>query len=125
MKKQKQKKSCYAIHYLDNGENIIVKAWSECQKKTKGRGNMFKGFASETEAKEWLNSISPKQEAAHREQVKRNKKAKNAEAAKVLFELRLERQVADDLQKRSAALKMNPETLVENLILEYLYDMDH
>ncbi len=46
----KSKNNFYAIHYIGTGENVIVKTWAECQKKTKGRANRYRGFITEEEA---------------------------------------------------------------------------
>ena len=54
----KPKSKCYAIHYIDNNENKIIKTWAECSKLIKGRSNKYHGFANEKDAKEWLNSFS-------------------------------------------------------------------
>lgn len=120
---RKQKKNFYAIHYIGTGENIIVKTWPECQQKTKGRANMFKGFATEDEAQNWFAEITPKKEASHQKQAERSKEIKKNHACKVTFPLKLERQTVLDLRTKAATLNTSVESLAENLILEYLYDM--
>lgn len=119
---KKQRKNCYAIHFLDNGEDVIVKTWADCQKRTKGRGNMFKGFMSEDEAREWLASITGKKEQAHKEQVKRSKEIKRAKGTKATYLVQLEPEADKAFRKRVMEIGMPAEKLIENLILEYLYD---
>lgn len=120
---KKQKKNFYAIHYIGTRENIIVKTWAECQKKTKGRANMFKGFITEDEAHKWLAEIDPKKEATHQKQAERSKEAKKNPTGKVSFSIKLERKAVSDLRKKAETFNMPVEFLVENLILEYLYDV--
>ena len=119
---KKQKKNFYAIHYIGSGENIIVKTWAECQKKTKGRANMFKGFVTEEEAREWLAGMDSKKETLHIKRYEKRKEVKKLPAGKVSFPIKLERQAISDLHKKAESFNMPMEFLVENLILEYLYD---
>lgn len=119
---KKQKKNFYAIYYIGTGENTIVKTWAECQKKTKGRANKFKGFITEDEARKWLAEIDPKKAAAQQKQAERSKEAKKSPTAKVPFSIKLERKAVADLRKKAETFNMPVEFLVENLILEYLYD---
>lgn len=119
----KRKKNCYAIYYTGSGDSIIVKTWAECQKKTQGRANKFKGFRTEQEAQKWLEEIDPKAKIATKKRPQKQKKEKKAKTGKVQFQLTLELQALAELRKRAETLKMQPETLVENLILEYLYDL--
>ncbi len=124
MAEKKQKKKFYAIHYIGSGENIIVKAWTECQKKTKGRANMFKGFATEEEAREWFAGIDKKAETTHQKQAEKSKEAKKSPTSKVSFQIKLERKAVSDLRQKASSINMPAEILVENLILEYLYDIN-
>lgn len=118
----KTKNTCYAIYYIGTGESIIVKTWSECQKKTKGRANKFKGFTTEDEAQKWLASIDPKKAALHQKQTAKRMEAKKPLTGKVSFSIKLERRAVSDLIKKAESLNMPVEFLMENLILEYLYD---
>lgn len=118
----KSKKNFYAIHYIGTGENTIVKTWADCQKKTKGRANMYKGFATEDEARKWLAEIDPKKESSHQKQAERSKEAKRTQTGKASFAIKLERKALSDLRKKAETLNMPAEVLVENLVLEYLYD---
>ena len=118
----KTKNNCYAIHYIGTGENIIVKTWAECEKKTKGRANRYKGFTTEDEARKWLADINPKKDAIHQKQAEKHRETKKATTGKGTFSINLERQVIADLRKKAEAFNMPVEILAENLILEYLYD---
>ena len=119
---KKQKKNFYAIHYIGTGESIIVKTWEECQKKTKGRANKFKGFATEEEAREWLAGIDGKKITSNQRHIEKHKEVKKSPAGKTTFQIRLERQAISDLRKKADSFNMPVDFLVENLILEYLYD---
>ena len=119
---EKKRKNYYAIHYIGSGENIIVKTLAECQKKTKGRANMFKGFATEKEAREWFAGIDKTKETTHQRQAVKSKEAKKSPTSKVSFQIKLERQVVSDFNQKASSMNMSAETLLENLILEYLYD---
>ena len=120
---EKKKKKLYAIHYIGSGENIIVKTWAECQKKTKGRANMFKGFATEKEAQEWFAGIDKNKETVHQKQAEKRREAKKSPTSKVSFQITLERKAVSDLRQKAFSINMSTEVLVENLILEYLYDL--
>jgi len=68
---KKPKKNFYAVHYIGTTENIITSVWSECQKLTRGRDNMYKGFYTLEEAEQWLKNITPRHEKRHKERVKK------------------------------------------------------
>lgn len=121
---KKRKKNCYAIYYTDSGESIIVKTWEECQRKTQGRANKFKGFGAEHEAQKWLNEIAPNAKSTPQKQLQKHKEKRKSRSSKAPFQLELEQQALSELRKRAAILKMQPEILAENLILEYLYDLE-
>jgi hypothetical protein len=70
-----------------------------------GHNNLMRGFSAEVEAKAWLDSL-----------------AELKSTGKVTYQVRLDSNDANQLQKRLAALHMSPSQLIENLILEYLYD---
>lgn len=123
MAQKKQKWSCYAIHYIDSGEDFVVKSWAECQKKTTGHNNKMKGFQSEAEAREWLASIGGKKTAPPQKRTEKAKTVKQPRTGRIPFQIKLERQAANDLQKKAAMLNTPVEFLLENLVLEYLYDM--
>lgn len=46
------------------------------------------------------------------------------ETEKPAFNICLEQEAAYDLKQKAARINMSPETLITNLILEYLYDLD-
>lgn len=119
-----KKKNYYAIHYIQSKESVIVKTWAECQKKTKGRANMFKGFATEAEAQEWLKGLGKENGAGHQKGKSKSKTPQKKPAGKLPITIKLDRDAAADLRKRAESIKMPVETLVENLVLEYLYDID-
>lgn len=73
---KKQKKKCYAIHFIDEKRDEIVFSWSECQEKMKGHNNMFKGFMTELDAEEWLKGITTDKEKAHNRQVDAHREEK-------------------------------------------------
>ena len=105
MSKVKQKKNFYAIFYRDNKKCFVVKTWPECQRIMCGHNNYMRGFTTEAEARTWLDSLT-------------NSKPNG----KVAYQVKLKANDAEQLQKRLVGLKMSPTELIENLILEYLYD---
>lgn len=105
MSKVKQGKSFYAIFYRDSKKSFIVKTWPECQRIMRGHSNFMRGFYTEAEAKAWLDSL-----------------AECKPKGTVTYQIRLKSNDADQLQKRLIGLDMSPSTLIENLVLEYLYD---
>lgn len=46
------------------------------------------------------------------------------EMEKPAFNICLDQEAAYDLKQKAARIHMSPETLITNLILEYLYDID-
>lgn len=123
MAQKKQKWSCYAIHYVDSGENFVIKSWAECQKKTAGHNNKMKGFQNEADAREWLAGFGGKKMAPPPKHANKEKTIKQPRTSRIPIQIKLERQAANDLQKKAAMLNTPVEVLLENLILEYLYDM--
>ena len=105
MNKVKQKKHFYAIFYRHSKKGFIVKTWPECQRIMRGQSNFMRGFSTEAEAKAWLDSLT---------EYKPN--------GTVTYQIKLKSNDADQLQKRLIELNMAPATLIENLVLEYLYD---
>ena len=77
---KKQKKNYYAIHFIDEKRDEIVTSWEECQRKMKGRHNMFKGFMTKEEALAWLGGIT--KEAEERQTAQANKHRKFASNSK-------------------------------------------
>ena len=122
MKTQKQKKNCYAIYYIDTGDTYIANTWAECQKKTKGRANQFKGFSSEADARKWLSVTVKDSNSTKRTQHSIGNEPQRYHSRKISFQIRLERKDANALREKAEYMKMPIEVLVENLILEYLYD---
>lgn len=100
-----KKKNFYAIYYRDSKKSFIVKTWPECQRVMRGHNNLMRGFFTETEAKEWLESLT-------------DCKCKGM----VTYCVRLKFDDAEQLQRRLDELHLSPATLIENLVLEYLYD---
>ena len=117
----KQKKKCYAIHYVGKNEDVIVTSWDECQRLTKGRNNMFKGFMSEEEAKLWLASITKQSEERHNQLVEKSKAIKKAQKEKVAYQFRIDKEMSDDLDKKLLELHLTVDRLMGDLISDYLY----
>lgn len=118
---KKQKKNCYAVHWIDEKKDFIVKSWDECQKLTKGHNNMFKGFMSDDEAKEWLKGITKQKEEKHSEQVKKNREIKKIKKDRIQYMFRIDKNLSDDLQKELNNLHISVDRLMDDLIRDYLY----
>ncbi|TSD03104.1 MAG: ribonuclease HI [Parcubacteria group bacterium Athens0714_26] len=55
-------KKYYAYFVIASNLKGVTDSWAECQKKVSGKEARFKGFKSEREAKEWLESGSKYEE---------------------------------------------------------------
>lgn len=73
MGKKQEKKNCYAVHWIDEKKDFVVKSWTECQKLIEGHNTMFKGFMNEEQANGWLASIMEQDERKHNEIVEKLK----------------------------------------------------
>lgn len=118
---KKTSKKFYAIHFINDNENIITESWSECQELTKGRNNMFKGFMSKEDAEGWLSQITPDQEERHNEMVKTNRIVKTMKQSQVQYAFRIDKKMSDDLQEKLNALHISIDKLMNDMIYEYLY----
>lgn len=118
----KEKKNFYAVYYTDNNESTIVTTWTECQKKTKGRPNRFKGFASKDEAQKWLVDFCKTARKPNKKQTATDGSSTNSSSKKASFQIKMDRKALSDLRRKSDSINMPIEVLIENLILEYLYD---
>lgn len=105
MAKAKQHKNFYAVFYRESKQSFVVKSWSECQRIMRGHNNLMREFSTEAEAKAWLESLT-----------------EHKCASRVSYRVSLSSKDDNQLQKRLAVLRMTPSQLIENLILEYLYD---
>ena len=77
MEKKKKKKNCYAVHWIEEKKDFVVKSWTECQRLIEGHNMMFKGFMNEEQANEWLSSITEQDERKHNEIVEKLKRRDN------------------------------------------------
>lgn len=118
---KKVNKKFYAIHFINDNENVITESWTECQELTKGRNNMFKGFMSREDAEEWLSQITPDQEERHNEMVKKNRIVKTMKQSQVQYAFRIDKKMSDDLQEKLDALHISIDKLMNDMIYEYLY----
>lgn len=118
---KKVNKKFYAIHFINDNENVITESWTECQELTKGRNNMFKGFMKQEEAEDWLKNITPEQEERHNEIVQKNRKVKAMKQSQVQYTFRIDKKMSDDLQKKLNALHISVDKVMNDMIREYLY----
>ncbi len=61
---KKYKKNFYA--YTVDDESGIVTTWSECEDRVAGKGARYRGFATRSEAKAWLDAGAPYEQRAAR-----------------------------------------------------------
>ena len=118
---KKAKKNYYAIHYIGTKENVITSVWSECQKLTRGRNNMYKGFSTLEEAERWLKCITPLQEKKHAEWVKKAKAMNELKKNSVKYMFSIDKGLSDDLQAKLTVLHISVDRLMDDLIRDYLY----
>lgn len=118
--KKTRKKKYYAVHWIDEKEDMIVTTWPECQKKIKGHNNMFKGFQSEEEAKKWLAGITVQQERKHDEMVKKGKELKRINKSKVRYQFRLDKELSDKFKEKLRIMRVDVDTVVTDFIREYV-----
>lgn len=124
-KKEKQRKHCYAVHFLDNDEKVIIMSWDECQARTKGRTNNFKGFQSVEEAQAWLDGGAVYEKKPSKPaKPKENSGATEKKPGQVDFTFSLSRSDARKFRRLAQSMGSPVETLIQNLILEYLYDIE-
>lgn len=117
---KKAKKSCYAIHLINEKKDMIVSTWSECQQITKGHNNMFKGFATEQEAKEWLSSITEEKEKKHDEIVAYQREIKRIKKSQKEYRFRLDEQTSQLFQEKLERMHMNADEVIKDFIKEYI-----
>ena len=113
---KKQINKCYAIHYLDNNENKIVKTWTECSKLIKGRCNRYHGFATKQDAEDWLKSFSSSPSPANKPQSNFHKIKNNTKT----YHIELDKILSDKFQNKLKLLGIKAEDCIVNLIKEYM-----
>lgn len=53
--------NCYGVCFTKDREYEIFHDWKECDKAMRGRPHLMKGFETDEEADEWLDSITTAQ----------------------------------------------------------------
>lgn len=117
---KKVKKSCYAIHLINEKKDMVVRTWAECQSITKGHNNMFKGFMSEQEAWDWLNGITVEQEKKHDEIVAYQREIKRRKKSQKEYRFRLDEQTSQLFQEKLERMHMNADEVIKDFIREYI-----
>lgn len=120
---RKTKKNCYAIHLINEKRDIVVKTWVECQNLTKGKNNLFKGFATENEAWDWLNSITEADERRHDEIVARQREIKRIKQEKKKddeYRFRLDKKTSELFQEKLEQMHLNAEFVIKDFIKEWI-----
>lgn len=121
---KKQKKKCYAIHFIGNKKDVIVDSWTECQELMKGHNNMFKGFMTEEEAKKWLGGITGEQEDLHDQQVRDRREAKRIKDNQIEYRFVMDNELSEAFQKKLNGLHYSINRIMNEMVREYVYGED-
>lgn len=117
---KKPKKKFYAIHLINEKEDIVVKTWAECQKIIKGHNNMFKGFITEQEAREWLKGITEEQEKKHDEIVAYQKEMKRIKKSQKEYRFLLDEKTSQLFQEKLKRMHHKADEVIKDFIKEYI-----